>query len=138
MIKLIFEGEDIHKMMAYTVIGQLGQRIPSVIDKNSNLLCHLFDTLVSVCRINNRKKKIVNLHICLLKYITKMFIFFFNFIFKTEGDLRRTIRDTLISITSAFILNKDDEANISLMNGLLSTYIESSESNVRHVYISYY
>lgn len=67
-----------------------------------------------------------------------MFIFFFNFIFKTEGDLRRTIRDTLISITSAFILNKDDEANISLMNGLLSTYIESSESNVRHVYISYY
>lgn len=57
MIKLIFEGEDIHKMMAYTVIGQLGQRIPSVIDKNSNLLCHLFDTLVSVCRINNRKKK---------------------------------------------------------------------------------
>lgn len=60
MIKLIFEGEDIHKMMAYTVIGQLGQRIPSVIDKNSNLLCHLFDTLVSVCKIiieiNNRKK----------------------------------------------------------------------------------
>lgn len=50
MIKLIFEGEDVHhKMMAYTVIGQLGQRIPSVIDKNSNLLCHLFDTLVSVC-----------------------------------------------------------------------------------------
>lgn len=102
MIKLIFEGEDIHKMMAYTVIGQLGQRIPSVIDKNSNLLCHLFDTLVS-----------------------------------TEGDLRRTVRDTLISITSAFILNKDDEANISLMNGLLSTYIESSESNVRFVAMHY-
>ncbi|XP_043596940.1 proteasome adapter and scaffold protein ECM29 isoform X1 [Bombus pyrosoma] len=103
MIKLIFEGEDVHhKMMAYTVIGQLGQRIPSVIDKNSNLLCHLFDTLVS-----------------------------------TEGDLRRTVRDTLISITSAFVLNKDDEVNISLMNGLLSTYIESQESNVRFVAMHY-
>ncbi|XP_043507485.1 proteasome adapter and scaffold protein ECM29 [Frieseomelitta varia] len=103
MIKLIFEGEDIHhKMMAYTVIGQLGQRIPSVIDKNSNLLCHLFDTLVS-----------------------------------TDGDLRRTVRDTLISITSAFVLNKDDEVNISLMNGLLSTYIESPKSNVRFVAMHY-
>lgn len=86
MIKLIFEGEDIHKMMAYTVIGQLGQRIPSVIDKNSNLLCHLFDTLVSVCRINNNKNIIIKkkyqiyIHIfflnCLLKCITKIFIFF--------------------------------------------------------------
>lgn len=56
--------------------------------------------------------------------------------FKNEGDLRRTVRDTLISITSAFVLNKDDEVNISLMNGLLSTYIESPESNVRHVYIN--
>lgn len=52
--------------------------------------------------------------------------------FKTDGDLRRTVRDTLISITSAFVLNKDDEVNISLMNGLLSTYIESPESNVRY------
>lgn len=68
MIKLIFEGEDIHKMMAYTVIGQLGQRIPSVIDKNSNLLCHLFDTLVSVCKINNRKKNNKFIHM-----FTKMY-----------------------------------------------------------------
>ncbi|CAL7951979.1 unnamed protein product [Xylocopa violacea] len=103
MIKLIFEGEDVqHKMMAYTVIGQLGQRIPSVIDKNLNLLCHLFDTFVS-----------------------------------TDGDLRRTVRDTLISITSAFILNKDDELNIPLMNVLLSNYIESPESNVRFVAMHY-
>ena len=50
MIKFIFADEDVHhKMMAYTVIGQLGQRIPSVIDKNFNLSCHLFDALVSVC-----------------------------------------------------------------------------------------
>ncbi|CAK9831680.1 Proteasome adapter and scaffold protein ECM29 [Anthophora retusa] len=102
MIKLIFEGEDTHKMMAYAVIGQLGQRIPSVINKNSNLLCHLFDTLVS-----------------------------------TDGDLRRTVRDTLISITSAFVLNKDDETNISLMNELLSNYIESPESNNRFVAMHY-
>lgn len=57
-------------------------------------------------------------------------------VFKTDGELRRTVRDTLISITSAFVLNKDDDTNISLMNELLSTYIESPESNVRHVHIN--
>lgn len=48
MIKLISEGDDSHKIMAYTVIGQLGQRIPSLINKDTNLLRNLFDTLVSV------------------------------------------------------------------------------------------
>lgn len=52
---------------------------------------------------------------------------------KTEGDLRRAVRDALIAVTSAFVLNKEDETNINLMNELLSTYIESPESNVRHV-----
>jgi len=53
--------------------------------------------------------------------------------FKTDGELRRTVRDALISITSAFVLNKEDESNIALMNGLLSMHIESPESSVRHV-----
>lgn len=48
MIKLISEGDDAHKPMAYTVIGQLGQRIPSLINKDLSLLHNLFDTLVSV------------------------------------------------------------------------------------------
>lgn len=48
MIKLISEGEDIHKPMAYTIIGQLGRRIPSLINKDLSLLQNLFDTLVSV------------------------------------------------------------------------------------------
>lgn len=48
MIKLISEGDDAHKSMAYTVIGQLGQRIPSLINKDLSLLHNLFDTLVSV------------------------------------------------------------------------------------------
>lgn len=50
MIKLISEGDDSHKVMAYTVIGQLGQRIPSLINKDSNLLRNLFDTLISVSK----------------------------------------------------------------------------------------
>jgi len=48
MVKLISEGEDALKPMAYTVIGQLGQRIPSLINKDLSLLHNLFDTLVSV------------------------------------------------------------------------------------------
>lgn len=48
MIKLISEGEDAHKPMAYTVIGQLGHRIPSLINKDLTLLHNLFDTLISV------------------------------------------------------------------------------------------
>lgn len=54
-------------------------------------------------------------------------------IFKTDGELRRTVRDALICITSAFILNKEDESNIALMNALLSVHIESPESSVRYV-----
>ncbi|XP_012151377.1 proteasome adapter and scaffold protein ECM29 isoform X2 [Megachile rotundata] len=102
MIKLISEGEHNHKAMAYTVIGQLGQRIPSLINKDVNLLRNLFQTLIS-----------------------------------TEGDLRRAVRDALITVTSAFVLSKDDETNISLLNELLSTYIESPEYNVRFVAMHY-
>lgn len=36
-------------------------------------------------------------------------------------------------VTSAFVLNKDDESNLALMNALLSAHIESPESSVRHV-----
>ncbi|XP_026674602.1 proteasome adapter and scaffold protein ECM29 isoform X2 [Ceratina calcarata] len=102
MLKLVYKGEDAYKMMAYTIIGQLRQRIPSVIDKNFNLLSHLFSAL-----------------------------------YLTDGDLRRTVRDTLISITPAFVLDKNDERNISLMNGFLSTYIEKPESNGRFVAMHY-
>lgn len=102
MIKLISEGDDIHKPMAYTVIGQLGQRIPSLINKDLSLLHNLFDTLVS-----------------------------------TDGELRRTVRDALICVTSAFVLNKEDESNIALMNALLSVHIESPESSVRFVAMHY-
>ncbi|KYM93818.1 Proteasome-associated protein ECM29 like protein [Cyphomyrmex costatus] len=97
LIKLISEGDDIHKPMAYTVIGQLGQRIPSLINKDLSLLHNLFDTLVS-----------------------------------TDGELRRTVRDALICVTSAFVLNKEDESNIALMNALLSVHIESPESSVSY------
>ncbi|XP_032663557.1 proteasome adapter and scaffold protein ECM29 [Odontomachus brunneus] len=102
MIKLISEGDDTHKPMAYTVIGQLGQRIPSLINKDLSLLHNLFDTLVS-----------------------------------TDGELRRTVRDALICVTSAFVLNKEDESNIALMNALLSVHIESPESSVRFVAMHY-
>ncbi|XP_011685024.1 PREDICTED: proteasome-associated protein ECM29 homolog [Wasmannia auropunctata] len=102
MIKLISEGDDVHKPMAYTVIGQLGQRIPSLINKDLSLLHNLFDTLVS-----------------------------------TDGELRRTVRDALICVTSAFVLNKEDESNVALMNALLSVHIESPESSVRFVAMHY-
>nr|XP_033335253.1 proteasome adapter and scaffold protein ECM29 [Megalopta genalis] len=98
MMQLISEFEDSHKIMACTIIGQLGQRIPSLVTRNSNMLKNLFDTLVS-----------------------------------TEGDLRRAVRDALISVTSAYKLSKEDESKITRMNDLLSTYIESPESNVRFV-----
>ena len=49
---------------------------------------------------------------------------------KTDGDLRRTIRDALISMTSAFMLNKENETGISLIIALLSAHIESPESYV--------
>lgn len=102
MVKLISEGDDAHKSMAYTVIGQLGQRIPSLINKDLSLLHNLFDTLVS-----------------------------------TDGELRRTVRDALICVTSAFVLSKEDESNIALMNALLSVHIESPESSVRFVAMHY-
>lgn len=54
-------------------------------------------------------------------------------IFKTDGELRRTVRDALICVTSAFVLNKEDESKIAMMNALLSVHIESPESSVRHV-----
>lgn len=56
MVKLISEGDDAHKPMAYTVIGQLGQRIPSLINKDLSLLHNLFDTLVSVSNRTCRKR----------------------------------------------------------------------------------
>lgn len=57
----------------------------------------------------------------------------FSIIYKTDGELRRTVRDALMCVTSAFVLNKDDESNLALMNALLSAHIESPESSVRHV-----
>ncbi|XP_043249578.1 proteasome adapter and scaffold protein ECM29 [Colletes gigas] len=103
MIKLISEGADFrHIIMACTVVKLLVQRIPSLINKASNLLRKSFDTLVSM-----------------------------------EGDFQREMRDALISVTSAFVLNKDDEANIALVNDLLATYIESPEFNVRYVAMHY-
>lgn len=57
---------------------------------------------------------------------------------KTDGDLRRTVRDALISMTSAFVLNKDDDTGISLMVGLLSAHIESPEAHVRYLFIRFF
>lgn len=70
--------------------------------------------------------EIISVH--LLKRFVNVII-----IFKTDGELRRTVRDALICVTSAFVLNKEDESNIALMNALLSVHIESPESSVRHV-----
>ncbi|OXU22910.1 hypothetical protein TSAR_016170 [Trichomalopsis sarcophagae] len=103
MMKLITEeAEPAHRLMAYTIIGQLGQRIPSLVNKDLSLLQNFFDMLAS-----------------------------------TDGDLRRTVRDALISMTSAFVLNKDDDTGISLMVGLLSAHIESLEAHVRFVAVHY-
>lgn len=40
-------------------------------------------------------------------------------------------------MSSAFILNKEDEQSIALMNALLSAHIESPESHVRFVAVHY-
>ena len=49
MMKLITEeAEPSHKLMAYTIVGQLGQRIPSLVNKDLSLLQNFFDTLASV------------------------------------------------------------------------------------------
>ncbi|XP_078050250.1 proteasome adapter and scaffold protein ECM29 isoform X2 [Augochlora pura] len=47
MMQLNSEFQESHKIMAYTIIGQLGRRIPSLVTRNSNMLEDLFDTLVS-------------------------------------------------------------------------------------------
>lgn len=50
MMKLIAEeAEPAHRLMAYTIIGQLGQRIPSLVNKDLSLLQNFFDMLASVC-----------------------------------------------------------------------------------------
>ncbi|KAG7212048.1 hypothetical protein KM043_012404 [Ampulex compressa] len=102
MIKLISEECDTHKPMAYTIIGQLGQRIPSLVNKDFRLLRDLFQTLVS-----------------------------------TDGDLESTVRDALMSITSAFVFNKDNDVNISGMHTLLSSHIKSTKTSVRFVAMHY-
>ncbi|XP_012280899.1 proteasome-associated protein ECM29 homolog isoform X2 [Orussus abietinus] len=102
MIKLISDGDDVHKPKAYTIIGQLGQRVPTLINKDLSLLQNFFDALAS-----------------------------------TVGDLRTSIRDALISMTSSFVLLRDDETNLAVMNSLLSVHIESPESSVRYVAVHY-
>ncbi|XP_015601340.2 proteasome adapter and scaffold protein ECM29 [Cephus cinctus] len=102
MVKLISEREPAHKAMAYTVIGQLGQRIPTLINKDLSLLQNFFGTLAS-----------------------------------TEGELQQTVKNALISMSSAFVLNREDENNIAMMNALLSVHIESSEYCVRFVAAHY-
>lgn len=50
MIKQINdEAELSHKMMAYTIIGQLGHRIPSLVNKDLSILQKFFDSLATVC-----------------------------------------------------------------------------------------
>ncbi|XP_011494527.1 PREDICTED: proteasome-associated protein ECM29 homolog [Ceratosolen solmsi marchali] len=64
---------------------------------------------------------------------------FFDMLTKNKGDcdLQRSVRDALIGIKSAFILNKDDDTGISLMAGLLAAHIESPEADVRFVAVLY-
>ncbi|XP_033222326.1 proteasome adapter and scaffold protein ECM29 [Belonocnema kinseyi] len=100
ILKLISEEEAVHKPMAYTIVGQLGQRIPALINKDFSLLEKFFNTLAA-----------------------------------TDGDLRHTVRNALISMSSAFKLTKEDE--IAMMNALLSSHIESPESHVRFVAVHY-
>lgn len=102
MDKLISEGEPEHAAMAYTIIGQLSQRIPSLIKSELNLVQRFFEALSS-----------------------------------TEGELRRTVRDALICMSSAFVLNRNDEKGIAIMNTLLSVHIESKEPSVRSVAVHY-
>ncbi|CAD6237411.1 GSCOCG00002299001-RA-CDS [Cotesia congregata] len=47
MVKLISEGEPEHIAIAYTIIGQLGQRIPSLVNKDSSLVQQFFKALTS-------------------------------------------------------------------------------------------
>ena len=49
MMKLITEeAEPAHRLMAYTIVGQLSQRIPSLVNKNLSLLQRFFESLASV------------------------------------------------------------------------------------------
>ncbi|XP_015114658.1 proteasome adapter and scaffold protein ECM29 [Diachasma alloeum] len=102
MIKLIVEGEVEHQSMAYTIVGQLGQRIPSLVNKDVRLVDKFFDALTT-----------------------------------TDGELRRTVRDALVAMASSFVLDRDNEQGITLMNSLLSAHIESEEPNVRYVAVHY-
>jgi len=46
MMKLITEdAEPAHRLMAYTILGQLGQRIPTLVNKDLSLLQKFFDVL---------------------------------------------------------------------------------------------
>ncbi|KAF7987486.1 hypothetical protein HCN44_003248 [Aphidius gifuensis] len=103
MIKLIAEGEQEHKSMAYTIIGQLGKRIPTLVNKDMSLVEKFFEALTTT----------------------------------NDNELRRTIRDALVSMSSSFIMNNDNEQNITLMNSLLSSHIESTEPSVRYVAVHY-
>ena len=48
LMKLISEGDPMHKSMAYMIVGQLGKKIPSLINKDFSLLEKFFDTLITV------------------------------------------------------------------------------------------
>ncbi|XP_066591555.1 proteasome adapter and scaffold protein ECM29 [Prorops nasuta] len=102
MTKLISENEESLKSMAYNIIGQLAQRIPSLVNKDLSLVLELFDALISA-----------------------------------DNDLRRTIRDTLICMSPAFVLGKEDVDNIIHMKTLLLHHIESAEPSVRFVAMHY-
>ncbi|XP_012265500.2 proteasome adapter and scaffold protein ECM29 [Athalia rosae] len=106
MRKLIAEGDPAHKAMAYTVIGQLGQKIPNnspgLVNKDLSMLQHFFDTLAS-----------------------------------TDSGLRQSIRDALLSMTPAYVLQKGEEDTIAMMHTLLSIHIESADSSVRFVAVHY-
>ncbi|KAK0081163.1 hypothetical protein PV325_012689 [Microctonus aethiopoides] len=47
MVKLMSEGESEHKAMAYTIIGQIGQRIPTLVNKDLCLVQRFFEELTS-------------------------------------------------------------------------------------------
>lgn len=55
-MKLISEGDPMHKPKAYTIVGQLGQKIPALINKDFSLLEKFFDTLAAVSGILNFEK----------------------------------------------------------------------------------
>lgn len=50
---------------------------------------------------------------------------------QSEPELRRNIRDALITMCSAFVLSRENENGIEMMNTLLAVHIESPEPSVR-------